>query len=55
MSLSFITSCGTVFFIFAIVVESSFMIIVDMQAFSVVPETSMSTAKSLSIVFELPP
>ena len=43
------------FFIFAIVVESSSMIIVDMQAFSVVPETNMSTAKSLSIAFELPP
>ena len=43
------------FFIFAIVVESSSTIIVDMQAFSMVPEINMSTAKSLSIAFELLP
>ena len=55
MSLSFVTSCGTPFLIFAIVVESSSIIIVAMRAFSVVLETNISTAKSLYIAFEIPP
>ena len=47
MSLSFVTSCGTDFLIFAIVAKSSSIINVDMRVFSVVPESNMSTAKSL--------
>ena len=43
------------FFIFATVAESTSMIIVDMRAFSVVPEINMSTAQPLSIAFELLP
>ena len=43
MSISFFTSCGTDFIIFAIAGESSSMIIDDMQAFLMDPETNMST------------
>ena len=55
MSHLFVTSCGREFFIFAIIFESSSMMIVNMRAFYVVPEINMSTAKSLTVAFELPP
>ena len=51
----FVTSCSINILIFAIIVKSSSMTIVDMQAFSVWPETNLSTTKSLFIAFELPP
>ena len=51
----FCTYAAHLFLFFAAVVKSSFMIIIDMWAFSVVPETTMSTTKPLSITFKLPP
>ena len=50
----FVNPCGTDF-IFAFIVESSSITTADMRAFSVVPQSNMSTAKSFSIAFELPP